>query len=409
MKGLIQIFLLFCFFPYIDIIHIGTDTQPNALIFGSILLFAIKDKRLNGPIIILWMLFCLSLVMAMFSTLPAFITIKNILNYLSPALISLAVYAIFQRAGYRIQFRFFLTVVLIYMFVGVVQMFFVHEFAAGLVNQARGILWGGRGVISLTPEPAYYGSMCLFLLVFAFLNFTKKQNMILAPLLLVQVVFMAQSATAIAVLLAAAIVFVIIQMLRFRIKYVFLFVVMVFAINTSVNYLEKLSENSRAAHLFTVFLDDPLVIAQADASASVRLTNTLSPFIAMRHNSFMPLGFGQYRDLLIELYHEGKYRKLITRHSVYEKERLGGGINMILFHLGFIGLLFPLAIILSFKKRLREDLVLFSLLIFMFLLFSQIPLMHSMIGVIIATALFSGNYSTMVDKSKTITFGNSQV
>lgn len=391
MKVLIQIFLVFCFFPYIDIMHIGTDTQPNALVFGSILLFAIRDKKLNGPIIILWVLFCLSIVMALFSTLPAFITIKNILNYLSPALICFAVYAIFQKAGHRISFRFFLCVVLVYMFVGVMQMFFIREFGVSLVNQARGILWDGRGVISLTPEPAYYGSMCLFLLAFSLINFSKKQNLVLVPLLLIQVILMARSATAIAVLLAAIIAFIVIQMFRFRIRYILLFVFLAFGIQTSVNYLEKLAEDSRAARLFTVFIKDPLVLAEVDGSASVRLTNTMSPFLAMRHNYFMPMGFGRYKELLIDLYHEGKYRKLITRHSVYMKDRLGGGINMILFHLGFIGLLFPIAIILSFRKRLKEDLILLSLMIFMFLLFSQIPLMHSMVGLIIATALFSGN------------------
>ena len=391
MKPIVYIFVFFCFFPYIDIINIGTDTQPNALVMSALLLFAINNKRLNLPIILLWVLFLFSLFRAVTSSLSVFETLKNILNYLSAPMICLAAYNVFIKMKFRLSFRLFMFVVLSYFTVGFMQMFVDPEFMTFLLNQgARGVMLGGRGVVSLCPEPAFYGSICLFFIVFSLLQYSGRQNLYSIPLLVIQLVFFSQSATSIIILLAGLLVFMVLQLLRFRMSYVLASVMVLILFTGFRGTLQDSYTDSRASILINEIIENPLLIAQIDVSAGVRITSSISPFLAMKHNAFMPMGMGRYKDFVSDLYKEGHYPKLLSVYIVNEIGRLGGGINMILFHLGFIGLLFPMAIYMCFKKNLRNDKVLLAFVIFIVLLFTQIQLMHSMIGFILASALFLG-------------------
>ena len=75
------------------------------------------------------------------------------------------------------------------------------------------------------------------------------------------------------------------------------------------------------------------------------------------------------------------------------KERMGGGIKYDFCTIWDLLVCFSLLqFIWPSKNRLKEDIILLALFNFLLLLlFSQIPLMHSMVGLIIATALYSGN------------------
>ena len=64
---------------------------------------------------------------------------------------------------------------------------------------------------------------------------------------------------------------------------------------------------------------------------------------------------------------------------------------MVLFHLGFFGLVFPIAIYLAFKRLIKNAAHLFAFIVFVILLFTQIQMMQSMIGLILATAIYQSN------------------
>ena len=389
MKALGYIFIFLCFFPYIDIINIGTDTQPNALVVAALLLFAIPNKKLNWSILILWILFACSIILAFFSTLSVFDTIKNILNYMSPALIAMAGYNVFKRYKLELPFGLFLTVVLTYFIVGFIQMYIDPGFMTSVLNQgARGIMLAGRGVVSLCPEPAFYGSLCLFFIVFSLIMYKPGQNMIAVPILLVQLIIFSQSATSIFVLIVASLMFLAIQLLRFRLRYILVSLVLFFGIIVLFNQARERLEESRAAILIEEIAKNPSLIAQLDVSAGVRITSTISPYLSARHNAFLPMGMGRYKDFIRQLYQEGAYPGLLNKYIVIEIGRLGGGINMILFHLGFIGLLFPLAIYLAFRKNLNRQNGVYAFLLFLVLLCTQIQLMQAMIGLILAVAMY---------------------
>ncbi len=389
MRLLIYIFVFFCFFPYINIINIGTDTQPNALVAAAVLLFSISNKKLNTPIILLWLLFLMSLVLALFSQLDAFDTVKNILNYLSTPMICLAAYNVFIKSDFKLPYRVFLLIVSTYFAVAAVQMYIDPGFMTALLNQgARGVMLGGRGVVSLCPEPAFYGSLCLFFMVFSLIMYSPKQNILTIGLLAVQLILFAQSATSILVFLVACCVFLFIQLLKFRLNYIlYTSVIVIMCIFSWARWQDELSQ-SRAGILIQEIAENPLLLAQADVSAGVRITSTVSPFLAAKHYWGLPMGWGTYKAFVRELNQSGDYPKLLNPYIVNEIGRLGGGINMILFQLGILGILFPLAIWLAFKKILTRRAVLFAFVLFILVLFTQIQLMQSMIGFIIASAIY---------------------
>jgi hypothetical protein len=165
-------------------------------------------------------------------------------------------------------------------------------------------------------------------------------------------------------------------------------------------FSSKIQQNyseSRASILINEIVENPMLIAQVDVSAGVRITSSISPFLAMKHNAFMPMGMGHYKEFVSQLYKAGYYPKLLSVYIVNEIGRLGGGINMVLFHLGFLGLLFPIAIYLSFRRNLSSEKVFWAFVLFIVLLFTQIQLMHSMIGFILAAVLYLGKKANEIE------------
>lgn len=388
MKLLVYIFVFFCFFPYLDFLKIGTDTQPNAIMVGVVILFTMNNKKINGPLIALWFLFLLSILFAFDSQLQTFVTIKTVLNYLSPALVAFTAYNVFINTSYRIGYRFFLFVVISYLAVGLVQNLIFPNFMSPFLNEVRGVHLGGRGVTSMTNEPSFYGIHCLFLSIIALLNFDKKKNYILQPLLLFQLFFLAKTSTAIGLLMVSFFVFGMVQVFQRKIKYILLFGVVIAAGIISYNNIMKAFEDTRLGDLAHKFIEDPLMLTQVDQSASVRLTATFAPFIAIKENYFMPLGFGRYNSFVSDLYYQQKYRKLIIPYTLRYRDKIGGGVNVILFHFGFLGLLFPLAVYRSFRYKIDQSKYLLSLILFILLL-TTIQLMNAMIGFIIGYVLYA--------------------
>ncbi len=371
---------------------LGTDTQPNALLVGSLILFGLKDKKLNTPMILLWLLFFFSLFLIFINNHSFFIYVKNTLNYLSPPLICMCTYAILTKLNYKISFKAFLAIVLIYGVVGMVQLLIYPEFMTFLLNgDGRGVMLGGRGVISLCPEPAFYGSICLFFMIFSFLNFSKKENYILIPLLLAQQFLLGMSATAAAIFFLAFILFTAIQILKLRVRYItYTTLLLLIVVPYVKNTLAKLEE-TRIGKIANDFIEDPLMITHLDLSVGVRYVGAVAPFLSLQHEHFLPMGIGNYKSFLKKLYREGHHRSFLNADIANEEERLGGSLNVVLFQLGFLGLLFPIAIVLAFRRLMHRDAILFSVLLFFCLLFTQLQLMHSMIGFLIGFAIYKSN------------------
>mgnify|MGYP000203395196 CR=1 FL=1 len=187
-----------------------------------------------------------------------------------------------------------------YMFVSFMQMFFITDFMTSFIG-ARGIMFGGRGVVSLTPEPAYYGTLMLFFGVFSLLYYDKKQNMHAIPNILFQLFALAITSTAIGMFFLAIMFFGIIQILKLNVKAISLFVVGLFIAGVSYQPIMNKIEETRVGIIITQVIDDPWLLALADESASVRITSSYAPFMLMKHNYWMPMGFGRFQAFVTRL------------------------------------------------------------------------------------------------------------
>ena len=374
----------------------GTDTQPNALIFAALILFGVRNKKVNTPIILLWCLFAASFILFFINNLDFFNFLKNTINYLSPALVATAGYTAFSQLNYKLSFRHFMWATVIYAGIALVQLYLIPDFMTTFLNEGRGVLIGGRGVISLCPEPAFYGSICLFFMVYALLAYSKKENYIAIPFLAAQMLFLSRSTTSIAVLLLALGIFSVVQIIRLRLTYILVTsIVLMIAIPYANKQLEKLEE-TRLGSIARSFIDDPLMITKVDDSVGVRFAGTVAPFLNMRYNYFMPVGIGYLDKFLQRLYRDGQCRSFLSVKVVNEDQRLGGSMNTALFQLGFLGLFFPIAVVLAFKNLLGTSKGWFCLILFTTLLFTQLQLMHSMIGFILSYAIYKGKQSNRV-------------
>lgn len=399
MKFLPLIFAIFCFFPYLDFLGLGTDTQPNALIAGALILLLIKDKRITLPIILLWILFIFSLFLFLKNELSTFEYLKNALNYLSPALVATTTYILFKRNQLKISYRFMLVTIMIYIFFGLMQMFVSHSFGEILLNSVRGVLIHGRGVVSLCPEPAFYGSITLFFLAFSLLHFNREQNLIIAPLLVGQLLFLSMSATGVAILLLSLIVFAAVQILKLRLSYI-IYAAIFFSISIPIYkaQIEEL-ESTRMGKLAADFIKDPVAVTQLDDSVGIRFAGAVAPFLSAKHKRLTPMGIGNYKNFLSDLYSKGEHRNFLNPVIINQKEKLGGSLNMVLFQLGYFGILFPLAIYLTFRPKLSKQKYLFTCILFCCLLCTQLQLMHSFIGFFMGYVM----YKTRVENSSHVT------
>ena len=403
MKFLLYLFVLFCFFPYIDIFRLGTDTQPNALIVGLLLLTVIRNKRINLPLILLWTVFLMSIFLIFYNNVSFFIYLKNTFNYLSPALVATTTYLILDHLKFKLHFKVFIGIISVYAIVGLIQLYLFPTFLNSLVNGAgRGTLVGGRGVVSLFSEPAFYGTTCLFFLTYSLLVYNKRQNKWATVILLFQLIFLSRSATAIAIFLFGFGIFTLVQILKFKLSYVLSTVFFLLLMMPVVLHYQNKIESTRAGGLAKTFIENPLLITQIDGSVGIRFTGTVAPFLSMRHHYMKPQGLGYYIEFLRDFRRKRMYSSFLTINNSESKPRLSGSLNMVLYQLGFLGLLFPLAIYLAFRGQLHSNLVLFAFILFLVALMTQIQMMNGMIGFIIGTAIYRGKVKRMTTSQKTL-------
>lgn len=188
---LIYLFLFFCFFPYIKIIPMETDTQPYAMIIGIIVMLSYPFYQSYKDIRWLFILVILSIIIAIFSKLD-FDTFRSLFNYLSIFVVPAATISALTKCN-GLSFKFYRSCIFIWLAVGIIQQFIYPEFGTQLLSRAS---FGGaaRGIVSLAPEPTFYAIICCLMAIIGFLNFrNEKQYMFLQILLLFQIVILARS------------------------------------------------------------------------------------------------------------------------------------------------------------------------------------------------------------------------
>ena len=380
---------LFTFFPYITLYSFGSDIQPWGIMFIClfVLLLFLKNIKFNLVFVFLLLPGIYSILLLWLS-IDKFSAIRSVLGYLIISLVPLAFYYILKKK-YDLFVIWLKITTVIYLVVALVQIAIYNKFMLPFLNRIS--TTEIRGVTSLTPEPTFYGIVCLFLiLIFLVLNIENKSKYIY--MLLFQIVFLAQSSMTILFLIIFCFYYFIFKM---NIKIIFLALIIISMLIFSFLFFsfDFLPSNARFIHLMRMFLEDPSNIFIVDASINDRVSAIYFSLKGFFDNYLIANGFGNYMSYLnMELSKQNLF------WWVSLSNRIMSFYGSILFELGFIGLLIPIIysiiIFKAYKSKMRDALL--YMFFFNTILFSAIPLSFPFIGVYIAALLYRNKYDIII-------------
>lgn len=394
-KAFIVMFYLFIFFPFVQIVPLPTDIQPYAMMFSIILLFMffLHDSKIKFPIEIMMLLppLLLSIIIGAYEF--NFNSIRGAANYISLFCIALATYNALETEKTFSDWTL-KTAVWIWLVIGLVQKFIYPKFMTFLLYMGRGSAEGGRGVISLAPEPTFYGIICIFFLL---LNFHYHNNKWILVILLGQLIYLSMSSMAILFCILFGIYYFFIYMVFFqtKMKSTLIVILSMFFIGLFV-FQSGLISDSRVGKLIALSIDDPSYILLVDPSGNDRFAHIFFSTLGMFQNYFLPHGFNAWNDQVLALISRyGEYFGDITTSN-----RIMSGYGAALFELGAVGLFVPLSITLSLYNFHKNDIrrVLLFALFVNTILFSAIQLSFPFVGFLIGFMSYVSRHSLISER-----------
>ncbi len=397
MKKNIMHYLLyfFIFFPFIQLVRIGSDQQPYALIISMIivLLYTYGNGKIPNTVVVLLMVACASMIIGIVDGI-SMVYIRSVANYLSVFFITFAVYIDLKR-NRMVNEKFIKAVILIWLFIGIIQKYIYKEFLICLISASR--TSPDRGVTSLAVEPTMYGIVCIFLLIICW-EFIKKRKPIYIIACIYQILFLAQSAMASVLLLF--LLFCIIMIYGFsstkivtKIKIV---IISTITILVSYNLIVNFLEGTRIQRLIISLINNPIEVLLTDASVNDRVSHIYFSIMGFLNNYFLPYGFtGWSNYVTIQL------PKQTIFFWVGTGGRIMSGYGAVLFELGIIGLILILCIIhilINYNANLKKRLV--YTIFLSAIMFTALPIAFPLFSFILGTFVYYNKPKKQKNKLK---------
>lgn len=389
----VDLFLFFCFFPYLKIIPLPIDSQPTALLFAFlILIFKIKRKVPYQFLILfitsVFALFCLSIDFSLNG-------VRSLGNYLSIAVIPYVTYSIL-RSSNGLSYKLYKVVVIVWGIVALIQQLLYPSFLSFLLprGDALKLLSSGRGVLSLAPEPTFYGIVCLLFVIIGMLNFTSEKNIKSYILLLFfQLIFLSRASLAIFVLILSLILLTIYLFIassaKTKIKSLITLIIVACAVVFSIEELNVLYPNVRIIKLIKMVLDQPELFIIVDQSINERFIHAFFPIYGSFKSCFYPHGFNGFNDYLSDLYYNSDFQMYLTSFREDTYTRIMSGIGSGLFELGLLFIPF-LFVLYSALIRLCKDSVVnvFLSILLILILHNAVPLSNALVCFVIGNIIY---------------------
>jgi hypothetical protein len=381
--------LFFCFFPYLNLLRLGTDTQPNALIFALYIFLININKAIPKNHLVTFTVFFISVFILLISGFSVS-SILSFSNYCSILIVPIAVYFSLKKFN-GLSYKFFKYCIYTWLIVGLIQRFIASTFLTFLLSRSSGIALDSslntRGVVALAPEPTYYGSTVLLFLIIYLLNFYEKKDYKLLFILLFQLVFLSLSSTSIFVLIASGFLLVFLQSFKAKFKTLLYTFLGVFFLTFSLYLLGPLYSNTRIYNILNVVISNPQLIF-LDQSISERFNAIYFSISSLFENFGLPKGFNTYQNYIFEKSLLPEYKIYFMNYSFENYSRILSGFGMGFYELGIFGLLIPMFIFLSIKNQLKKINILFVYVLFNLLLFTAMSLNNSAILFVIGNLVF---------------------
>ncbi|WP_286332857.1 hypothetical protein [Duncaniella freteri] len=381
-----HIFLFFCFFPYIQIVPLSTDSQPYGLIFGGLIVFLNKSWKLNTDLFMLFLIAITSVFIFFFSPFD-FNSIRSLVNYISIFIIAWATYIVLSDRE-SFSFNLFKKCVYVWLVFGLVQQFVYRPFGSFLISR----LWvgyGSRGMSALAPEPTFYAIICVLFSIICFLNFgNEKEYKKIQIILLVQIVLLSRSATIIMFGSIAVMLYCIFVLMKRNCIYFISVPLITFILILVIPSLLPYISQHRVGKLLSALIENPALFITVDNSVNERFIHVFFPFIGFLSNWGFPHFFGSFQEFMNEIYISGNLSEYIS-YFRNNYTRIMSGLGSIFFELGAIAILFVYIIIQDFIIIARKkDLSIFFCLMFLIILFNAMPLSNSLIGFTVGNIIF---------------------
>lgn len=388
MRGLYVIFLISCFFPYIQIVPLGTDSQPYGLAFGLVIIFLKRIRHLNKDLFLLFTVAVAAIICVLFSPLN-FNSVRSVLNYTSLFVVSTASYLVL-RDGKILKLSFFKKCVYVWLFVALIQQFVYRRFAVSLIPRlAIGTEASARGVCSLAPEPTFYAIICVLLSIICYLNFRQEKDYRrIQWLLLLQTVILSRSATIIMVGLVAFIIYELLYNMRQNARNILIvplvLVSMFIVLQTILPYISQY----RVGALFAKLFQDPLMFVTVDESVNERFIHAFFPIYGFFQDFGIPHFYGNFQEYMNEIHSCGDFNKYIP-YLKGNYLRIMSGLGCLLFELGIFGLPLIYVIYRNFKILAQRNkwALFFGILLFGTLL-NALPLSNALLGFVVGNIIY---------------------
>jgi hypothetical protein len=381
-----SLFIFLCFFPFLNILRLPTDTQPNALLFSIPILLVNLRRGFPSYYLIGFLLFLVALIALLMSNLD-FRSILSFSNYVSILVVPLAVFFTLNFFG-GLSYNFFKKVIYTWGVVGIIQKFIYGNFLTFLLSRSSGVAaFKGRGVVSLSPEPTYYGSVIILFLIVYFLNFSDRKDYKLLAVLMIQLIVLSISSTAILILLVALGLYLMVVFVNLPLKKIAFILAGSVAIMLSIFFISPLYSGSRLYKLVSIVLSKPELIL-LDQSISERFNAIYFSIGSLFDNYGIPNGYNAYTNYILEQSQDPNNAMFFFNFKIANYERILSGFGIGIFELGIFGLLIPLLIFASIWRCLKNYSILFAYILFNLILFTAMSLNNSLILFIIGNMIY---------------------
>jgi hypothetical protein len=368
-KFLYLLFFIFCFFPYVTFVNLGTDMQPYSLIIAFILLFLFRI-RFNSTQLTIAFVFLISVIIFIISGIT-FSSFRSLFNYSSLFFVSYVSLHVLKTE--RLNFEKILKIsILIWFVVGLIQTLYDRTFLTFLISGSR--TTENRGVTGLAPEPTFYGIVFIFFLIFL-LHAQYKHKKLLIFACIVGIIFLAKSTMA---FLFLAILYFVYLLTHGKIKYILLGFLLFWIL--PVLMLEILP-STRLSYLVSKIIENPRLLVLIDASINDRFFHLFFSLKGWISNYMIPNGYLTWNSYVLSQL--PFYSDFVILKSFSKGDRIMSGYGAAFFELGFFAFLIPITLGTLLFSIYENDLKKFFFF-FIFvntIMFSAIPIGFSFFAV----------------------------
>jgi hypothetical protein len=250
----------------------------------------------------------------------------------------------------------------------------------------------GRGVSSLSPEPTFYGTICLLLLVIYLINFSSKKDYFIISLIGYQLVFLSISTTVLILLLGSFFIFFLTQLSKFKIKEFSYFLFFLFILVLQYYIFFDFWEKTRFYTVINLILENPELIL-IDQSINERINHAFFPIVSLFDNYGLPHQFGTFSNYIEKKINTGNYNIFFKDVVIEHYSRVMNVYGSIFYDLGVLGLILPFSIYKLFNGISNSKYIKFAFIIFTLILFTAISLNNSLLLFIIGNLIYLYKYN----------------